>query len=66
MEREFKIDREIVQEIQRLEEMYQHYKKLYFRLWFFCCMNERAVAKYHKDEYGKKLKELKALQTSRL
>ena len=26
MEREFKIDREIAQEIRRLEELYQHYK----------------------------------------
>ena len=29
MEKEFKIDIEIAQEIRRLEEMYKHYKKLY-------------------------------------
>ena len=30
MEKEFKIDLEIAEEIRRLEEMYQHYKKVYF------------------------------------
>ena len=66
MEKEFKIDLEIAQEIRRLEEMYQHYKKLYLRLWFFCCSKDKAENKYHKDFYGKKLKEMKKLQISRL
>ena len=66
MEKEFKIDLEIAEEIRRLEEMYQHYKKLYFRLWFFCCSKDKAENKYQKDYYGKKLKEMKELQISRL
>ena len=57
---------EIAQEIRRLEEMYKHYKKLYRRVRFLCCTNERAVAKYHKDEYKEKLKEMRKLQGSNL
>ena len=60
MEKEFKIDIEIAQEIQRLEEMYKHYKKLYRRVRFLCCTNERAVAKYNKDVYKEKLKGMRA------
>ena len=66
MEKEFKIDLEIAEEIRCLEELYQHYKKLYFRLWFFCCSKDKAKNKYQKDYYGKKLKEMKELQISRL
>ena len=66
MEKEFKIEKEIAQEVRCLEEMYKHYKKLYRRVRFLCCTNEKAGAKYHKDEYKKKLKEMNKLQTSRL
>ena len=71
MEKEFKIDLEIAEEIRRLEELYQHYNTLtlstlYFRLWFFCCSKDKAENKYQKDYYGKKLKEMKELQISRL
>ena len=63
---EIEISLKIAKEIRHLEEMYKHYKKLYCRVRFLCCTNEKAVAKYHKDEYKKKLKEMTKLQTSRL
>ena len=66
MEKEFKIDGEIAQEIRRLEELYQHYKKLYRRVRFLCCSNQKETAKHNKDEYKKKLKGMRKLQTSRL
>ena len=65
MQSEIEISLEIAQEVRRLEEMYKYYKKLYRRVRFLCCTNERAVAKYHKDVYGEKLKEMRKLQTSR-
>ena len=64
MESEIKIAEEIGDEIRRLEEMYKHYKKLYQRVRFLFCTNEKAVAKYHKDQYKKKLKEMTKLQIS--
>ena len=66
MEEKIKIDLEIAEEIRRLEELYQHYKKLYFRLWFFCCSKDKAENKYQKDYYKEKLKETIKLQISRL
>ena len=66
MEKEFKIDIEIAQEIRRLEELYKHYKGLYRRVRFLCCSDQRETAKYYRDEYKEKLKEMRALQTSRL
>ena len=63
MQSEIEISLEIAKEIRRLEEMYKHYKKLYQRVRFLCCTNEKAVAKYHKDEYKKKLKEMRKLQS---
>ena len=56
------ISLEIAQEIRRLEELYKHYKGLYRRGRFLCCTNERAVAKYHRDRYKEKLKEMIKLQ----
>ena len=50
MQREIEISLEIAQEVRRLEDMYKHYKKLYRRVRFLCCTNEKAVAKYHKDQ----------------
>ena len=61
-----KISLEILREIQHLEENYKHYKRLYHRFYLLCCSNRKDVAEYHKDYYGKKLKEMKALQISRL
>ena len=66
MEKEFKIDREIAQEISRLEELYQHYKKLYRRVRFLCCSEQKETVKHNKDHYKKKWKEMTKLQTSRL
>ena len=63
MQSEIGISLEIAKEVRRLEEMYKHYKKLYRRVRFLCCTNEKAVAKYHKDEYKKKLKEMTTLQS---
>ena len=65
MEKEFKIDREIGDEIRRLEEMYKHYKKLYHRVRFLCCSNQNETAKHNKDYYKKKLKGMRKLQTSK-
>ena len=55
MEKEFKF----AQEVRRLEEMYQHYKKLYRRVRFLCCSNQKETARHNKDHYKKKLKEMR-------
>ena len=62
MEGEFKIDLEIAQEIRRLEELYQHYKKLYRRVRFLCCSEEKETVKHNKDHYKEKLKGMVKLQ----
>ena len=66
MEKEFKIGREIGDEIGRLEEMYKPYKKLYHRVRFLCCPNQKETAKHNKDYYKKKLKGMRKFQTSKL
>ena len=66
MEREFKIDREIVQEIRRLEKLYQHYKKLYRRVRFLCCSEQRETVKHNKDHYKEKWKKMVKLQCERV
>ena len=66
MEKEFKIGREIEDEIRRLEEMYKHYKKLYHRVRFLCCSNQKETAQHNKDYYKKKLKGMSKFQTSKL
>ena len=66
MEGEFKIDREIAQEIQRLEELYKHYKGLYRRVRFLCCSEQRETVKHNKDHYKVKLKEMVKLQCERV
>ena len=65
MEGEFKIDLEIAQEIRRLEELYQHYKKLYRRVRFLCCSEQKETVKHNRDHYKEKLKGLKKLQGSK-
>ena len=62
MEKEFKIDLEIAQEIRRLEELYKHYKGLYRRVQFLCCSEQRETVKHNKDHYKVKLKEMVKLQ----
>ena len=66
MEEEFKIDREIAQEIRRLEELYKHYKGLYRRVRFLCCSEQRETVKHNKDHYKEKLKEMVKLQCERV
>ena len=66
MEGEFKIDLEIAQEIQRLEELYKHYKKLYRRVRFLCCSEQKETVKHNKDHYKEKLKRMVKLQCERV
>ena len=56
------ISLEIAQEIRRLEELYKHYKKLYRRVRFLCCSEQRETVKHNKDVYKEKLKEMIKLQ----
>ena len=62
MEKEFKIDLEIGEEIRRLEEMYIHYKRLYLKVRFLCCSGETKRIKRNRDYYKEKLKETIKLQ----
>ena len=66
MEKEFKIDLEIAQEIRRLEELYKHYKGLYRRVRFLCCSEQRETVKHNKDHYKEKLKEMVKFQCERV
>ena len=66
MEKEFKIDLEIAQEIRRLEELYKHFKGLYRRVRFLCCSEQRETVKHNKDHYKVKLKEMAKLQCERV
>ena len=50
-----------VQEIERLEAMYKHYKNLYRKLILLCCSNQKKVAKHKRDEYKNKLKQMRRL-----
>ena len=47
-----------VQEIERLEAMYKHYKNLYRKLILLCCSNQRKVAKRKRDEYKHKIQKV--------
>ena len=66
MEKEFKIDLEIAQEIRRLKELYQHYKGLYRRVRFLCSSEQRETVKHNRDHYKEKLKEMVKLQCERV
>ena len=48
-----------VQEMERLEAMYKHYKILYRKLILLCCSNERKVAKRKRDEYNHKIQKVR-------
>ena len=50
-----------VQEMERLEAMYKHYKNLYRKLILLCCSSEKKVAKCKRDEYKHKLKQMRRL-----
>ena len=44
-----------VREMQHLQAMYIHYKKLYRKLILLCCSDQRKVAKEKRDEYKQKI-----------
>ena len=44
-----------VKEMQHLQAMYLHYKKLYRKFLFLCCSEERKVVKAKRDEYKQKI-----------
>ena len=44
-----------VREMQHLQAMYWHYKKLYRKVMFLCCSEERKVVKAKRDEYKAKI-----------
>ena len=66
MEKEFKIAKEIGDEIRRLEELYKHYKKLYRRVRFLCCSDQKETVKHNKDHYEMILKEMTKLQCEKV
>ena len=41
----------LVKEIQRLEALYKHYRKLYRRVRFLCCSDQAYHGKKQKDYY---------------
>ena len=44
-----------VREMQHLQAMYRHYKKLYRNFMFLCCSEERKVVKAKRDEYKQQI-----------
>ena len=44
-----------VKEMQHLQSMYIHYKKLYRKFMFLCCSEERKIVKKKRDEYKAKI-----------
>ena len=44
-----------VKEMQHLQDMYWHYKKLYRKVMFLCCSEERKDVKAKRDEYKQKI-----------
>ena len=44
-----------IKEMQHLQAMYLHYKKLYRKFRFLCCSEERKVVKAKRDEYKAKI-----------
>jgi len=41
----------LVKEIERLDALYKHYKKVYLRVRFLCCSDQAFFAKQQKDYY---------------
>ena len=62
MEEKIKIDLEIAQEIRRLKELYIHYKKLYRRVRFLCCSEQKETVKHNRDHYKEKYEEMIKVQ----
>ena len=44
-----------VKEMKHLQAMYWHYKKLYRKVMFLCCSDQKKVAKEKRDEYKEKI-----------
>ena len=44
-----------IKEMQHLQAMYRHYKKLYRNLILLCCSDQRKIAKAKRDEYKEKI-----------
>ena len=51
-----------VNEIERLESMYNHYKRLYHRLRFLCCSSESKRLKEQKKFFEIHLEEVKRIK----
>ena len=49
----------LVKEIERLESMYNHYRKLYHRVRFLCCSSESKRLKERKKFFKSHLEEAK-------
>ena len=49
----------LVTEIERLESMYNHYRKLYLRVRFLCCSSETKRLKGRKKYFKSHLQEAK-------
>ena len=49
------IDIDPLKEMQHLQAMYRHYKKLYRNLILLCCSEERKIVKKKRDEYKAKI-----------
>ena len=49
----------LVKEIERLESMYLHYKRLYHRIRFLCCSSETKRLKERKKYFKSHLEEAK-------
>ena len=47
-----------VREMQHLQAMYRHYKKLYRQLILICCSEERKIVKKKRDEYRAKIEKV--------
>ena len=49
----------LVKEIEKLESMYLHYKRLYRRVFFLCCSSETKRLKERKKYFKSHLEEAK-------
>jgi len=56
---ETKDEMNLVKEIEKLESMYLHYRKLYRRVFFLCCSSETKRLKERKKYFKSHLEEAK-------
>ena len=62
MEEKIKIAEEIAKEIQHFERLYIHYKRLYRRVRFLCCSEQKETVKHNRDHYKEKYEEMIKVQ----